>query len=138
MTGCRHHRIYTVEWSMHCRKSINMKVFGDCIGYLNNDRRLTNILVVWKFLGDLQLCFFFFSIVFLFIAKGFVPGMFGVSHGALQFMTYEEMKNKYNIYRKMPINTKLVSKCTFFFHTDTTIEPLSYQYIVYKWRVCLF
>lgn len=35
--------------------------------------------------------------------------MFGVSHGALQFMTYEEMKNKYNEYRKLPINTKLVS-----------------------------
>lgn len=36
--------------------------------------------------------------------------MFGVSHGALQFMTYEEMKNKYNEYRKVPINTKLVSE----------------------------
>lgn len=42
--------------------------------------------------------------------KGFVPGMFGVSHGALQFMTYEEMKNSYNQYRKLPIDTKLV--CT--------------------------
>lgn len=41
--------------------------------------------------------------------QGFVPGMFGVSHGALQFMTYEEMKNKYNEYRNVPINTKLVS-----------------------------
>jgi solute carrier family 25 folate transporter 32 len=41
--------------------------------------------------------------------KGFVPGMFGVSHGALQFMTYEEMKNYYNQYRKLPIDTKLVS-----------------------------
>ncbi|KAJ6640945.1 Mitochondrial folate transporter/carrier [Pseudolycoriella hygida] len=39
--------------------------------------------------------------------RGFVPGMFGVSHGALQFMTYEEMKNRYNEYRKVPINTKL-------------------------------
>lgn len=27
--------------------------------------------------------------------KGFVPGMFGVSHGALQFMAYEEMKKLY-------------------------------------------
>jgi solute carrier family 25 (mitochondrial folate transporter), member 32 len=40
--------------------------------------------------------------------KGFVPGMFGVSHGALQFMTYEEMKNSYNQYRKLPIDAKLV------------------------------
>jgi len=42
--------------------------------------------------------------------KGFVPGMFGVSHGALQFMTYEEMKNAYNQYRKLPIDTKLVAQ----------------------------
>ena len=40
--------------------------------------------------------------------QGFVPGMLGVSHGALQFMTYEEMKNRYNQYRKLPIDTKLV------------------------------
>ncbi|XP_046992068.1 mitochondrial folate transporter/carrier [Schistocerca americana] len=39
--------------------------------------------------------------------RGFVPGIFGVSHGALQFMTYEEMKNKYNNYRNVPIDTKL-------------------------------
>ncbi|XP_071440743.1 solute carrier family 25 member 32 [Hetaerina americana] len=39
--------------------------------------------------------------------KGFVPGIFGVSHGALQFMTYEEMKNFYNQYRGTPIDTKL-------------------------------
>lgn len=35
--------------------------------------------------------------------------MFGVSHGAIQFMTYEEMKNKYNEYRMVPIDTKMVS-----------------------------
>jgi len=39
--------------------------------------------------------------------RGFVPGMFGVSHGAIQFMTYEEMKTWYNKYRKQPIDTKL-------------------------------
>ncbi|XP_063232729.1 solute carrier family 25 member 32-like [Bacillus rossius redtenbacheri] len=41
--------------------------------------------------------------------KGFVPGIFGVSHGALQFMAYEEMKNRYNQYRGVPINSKLSS-----------------------------
>ncbi|CAD7014782.1 mitochondrial folate transporter/carrier [Ceratitis capitata] len=41
--------------------------------------------------------------------RGFVPGILGVSHGALQFMTYEEMKNYYNTYRKLPIDTKLAT-----------------------------
>ncbi|XP_065346039.1 solute carrier family 25 member 32 [Cloeon dipterum] len=41
--------------------------------------------------------------------KGFVPGLFGVSHGAIQFMTYEEMKNAYNEYRKLPIDAKLTT-----------------------------
>jgi len=47
--------------------------------------------------------------------KGFIPGVFGVSHGALQFMAYEEMKNRFNHYRKLPIDTKL-----------STIEYLSF------------
>lgn len=34
--------------------------------------------------------------------------MFGVSHGALQFMAYEEMKTYYNEYRRLPIDAKLV------------------------------
>ncbi|XP_055853656.1 mitochondrial folate transporter/carrier [Episyrphus balteatus] len=41
--------------------------------------------------------------------KGFFPSMLGVSHGALQFMTYEEMKNSYNEHRKLPIDTKLAT-----------------------------
>ncbi|XP_031332085.1 mitochondrial folate transporter/carrier-like [Photinus pyralis] len=39
--------------------------------------------------------------------KGLGPGIFGVSHGAVQFMTYEEMKNKYNQYYNLPITNKL-------------------------------
>lgn len=39
--------------------------------------------------------------------KGFVPGIFGVSHGALQFMAYEELKKVYNSYRQRSQNTKL-------------------------------
>lgn len=41
--------------------------------------------------------------------KGFVPGIWGVSHGAIQFMAYEELKNSYNQYRNQAIDTKLVS-----------------------------
>ncbi|XP_012534626.1 mitochondrial folate transporter/carrier [Monomorium pharaonis] len=39
--------------------------------------------------------------------KGLVPGLFGVSHGAIQFMVYEEMKNEYYNYLNVPIDTKL-------------------------------
>ncbi|XP_050293122.1 mitochondrial folate transporter/carrier [Anthonomus grandis grandis] len=39
--------------------------------------------------------------------KGLVPGIFGVSHGAVQFMVYEEMKNQYQHYYGLPISKKL-------------------------------
>ncbi|XP_073250962.1 solute carrier family 25 member 32-like isoform X2 [Porites lutea] len=41
--------------------------------------------------------------------KGYVPGLFGVSHGALQFMAYEELKKGYSHYFGTPINKKLSS-----------------------------
>lgn len=39
--------------------------------------------------------------------KGFVPGMLGVSHGALQFMAYEFMKQKYLDKHRLPQDAKL-------------------------------
>ncbi|KAL1493290.1 hypothetical protein ABEB36_011373 [Hypothenemus hampei] len=41
--------------------------------------------------------------------RGFVPGMFGVMHGAVQFMTYEEMKAFYNQYRNFHHDKKLTT-----------------------------
>ena len=48
--------------------------------------------------------------------KGFVPGLWGVSHGAIQFMVYEELKNKYNTkVKKQPIDSKLGTSEYLFF-----------------------
>ena len=46
---------------------------------------------------------------FMSCTQGFIPGTFGVSHGALQFMAYEELKKMYNNYRKVPMETRFVS-----------------------------
>lgn len=54
------------------------------------------------------------SYYIVFFLQGLVPGLFGVSHGAIQFMVYEEMKNKYYNYLNVPIDTKLVSRLYFY------------------------
>ncbi|XP_051920784.1 mitochondrial folate transporter/carrier-like [Hippocampus zosterae] len=39
--------------------------------------------------------------------KGYVPGLFGTSHGALQFMAYEQLKRDYSKYKKIHSDAKL-------------------------------
>lgn len=47
--------------------------------------------------------------------QGFLPGMFGISHGAIQFVCYEELKTKYNNFKERPIDYRLVGiLCDFF------------------------
>lgn len=40
--------------------------------------------------------------------RGFIPGLLGTSHGAIQFMLYEEFKRAFADYQSVPIDTKLV------------------------------
>ena len=40
--------------------------------------------------------------------KGFVPGLLGTSHGAVQFMMYEELKRIYASHHSISINMALV------------------------------
>lgn len=69
--------------------------------------------------------------------KGFVPGMWGVSHGAIQFMTYEELKNSYNQYRQQPIDTKLgTAEYLFFAALSKLIAAVTtYPYQVVRARL---
>ena len=45
------------------------------------------------------------------LLQGLIPGLVGVSHGVVQFVTYDEMKKCYCNYYNIPISSKLVSKC---------------------------
>lgn len=69
--------------------------------------------------------------------KGFVPGVFGVSHGALQFMAYEEMKAQYNRYRNLPIDAKLtmVEYLTFASLSKLFAAVTTYPYQVLRARM---
>ena len=41
--------------------------------------------------------------------QGYILGIFGVSHGALQFMAYEELKKGNSQFFGTPVNQKLVN-----------------------------
>lgn len=40
--------------------------------------------------------------------RGFIPGLWGTSHGATQFMFYEELKRLYTVHNSISIDAKLV------------------------------
>ena len=66
-------------------------------------------LIVLHVRVKLGICIVIFS---FFDLQGYAPGLIGVSHGALQFMAYEELKKGYSQYFGTPINKKLVIKYT--------------------------
>ena len=60
--------------------------------------------------------------------KGFIPGLFGVVHGAIQFMAYEDLKNRYNNYynkvnRRGQLGSHLISLLQ---PIDSPISPYMY------------
>ncbi|XP_076438081.1 solute carrier family 25 member 32-like [Babylonia areolata] len=69
--------------------------------------------------------------------KGFVPGMLGTSHGALQFMAYEELKWLYNQYRHQPLDTRLGSAEYIVFAAISKMfaASLTYPYQVVRSRL---
>ena len=64
--------------------------------------------------------------------SGFVPGLFGVSHGAVQFMAYEEMKNSYHNYCNQDITTKLG---TLEYLSFAALSKLMAAFITYPYQV---
>jgi len=69
--------------------------------------------------------------------KGFVPGMFGVSHGAIQFTAYEYLKNSYSQYKNQPIDTKLgtMEYLTFAAVSKLIAAGITYPYQVVRSRL---
>jgi len=69
--------------------------------------------------------------------KGLVPGIFGVSHGALQFMAYEEMKKFYTSYYQLPLDLKLgtVQYLSFAALSKLFAASVTYPYQVVRARL---
>ncbi|XP_025089459.1 mitochondrial folate transporter/carrier-like isoform X2 [Pomacea canaliculata] len=69
--------------------------------------------------------------------KGFIPGVFGISHGAFQFVAYEELKTLYNQYRQQPIDSRLSSGEYIVFAALSKIfaATLTYPYQVVRSRL---
>ncbi|XP_005103525.1 mitochondrial folate transporter/carrier isoform X2 [Aplysia californica] len=75
-----------------------------CLQYGNGSPGRVHFVGMWETLGNV---YKFEGVRGLY--KGFLPGIFGISHGALQFMAYEELKTLYNRHRNQPLDTRLSS-----------------------------
>ncbi|XP_033209465.1 mitochondrial folate transporter/carrier isoform X2 [Belonocnema kinseyi] len=69
--------------------------------------------------------------------KGLVPGMFGVTHGCIQFVIYEETKTRYNVYRGMPLESKLnfIDYVAFAAFSKLVAASATYPYQVVRTRL---
>ena len=64
--------------------------------------------------------------------RGFVPGVWGVSHGALQFMAYEELKSRYNRHHHRPVDHAL---CTAEYLQFAALSKLFAACVTYPYQV---
>lgn len=69
--------------------------------------------------------------------KGLVPGLLGVSHGVVQFVTYEELKNRYNLSKNRTINAKLsvMEYLAFAALSKSLAVAITYPYQVVRARI---
>jgi len=69
--------------------------------------------------------------------RGFVPGLFGVSHGAIQFGVYEEMKEAYLVHKGLPLSAKLGNMEYLFFAATSKLVAAftTYPYQVVRARL---
>lgn len=69
--------------------------------------------------------------------KGLLPGIFGVSHGAVQFMVYEELKKLHSQIYNQPLSTKLNTSeyLTFAAISKLIAAALTYPYQVVRARL---
>ncbi|KAG1676177.1 Mitochondrial folate transporter/carrier [Nymphon striatum] len=87
---------------------------------------LFHLMAIWFFLirHFLNVCHLYIKMIF----QGLVPGLFGTSHGAIQFMTYEELKARYLDYYKLPADTKFNPGLYIIFAASSKLVAVSITY----------
>ncbi|XP_065843186.1 solute carrier family 25 member 32-like [Oscarella lobularis] len=69
--------------------------------------------------------------------KGYLPGLIGTTHGAIQFVTYDQLKSRYYIYMGRNVDSKLgtVENLLFAAASKTIAVSLTYPYQVVRSRL---